>query len=138
MLALGFVTDLEEIKRMIAEVKARTDKPFGANLMIAMNPKNDAILELLAEEGITTVTTSAGAPKKIYPKIKELGMKVLHVALAAPLAVKAAEGWGGRCGGFRDRVRRASHHRSGIHKFHSDSTCLRHGPCAGGRGRRDR
>jgi enoyl-[acyl-carrier protein] reductase II len=91
MLALGFVTDLEKIRRMIAEVKALTDKPFGANLMIAMNPRNEAILDLLAEEGIRTVTTSAGAPKKIYPRIKELGLKVLHVALAAPLAAKAAE-----------------------------------------------
>lgn len=37
------------------------------------------------------LTTSAGAPKRIYPKIEELGMKGLHVALAAPLAVKAAD-----------------------------------------------
>ena len=31
MLALGFVTDLDEVKRMVAEVKDLTDKPFGAN-----------------------------------------------------------------------------------------------------------
>jgi enoyl-[acyl-carrier protein] reductase II len=91
MLALGFATDLAKIKQLITEVKALTDKPFGANLMIAMNPNNEAILDLLAEAGIKTVTTSAGSPKKIYPKIKELGMKALHVTLAAPLAVKAAE-----------------------------------------------
>ncbi len=91
MLALGFVTDLDRVKRMIAEVKALTDKPFGANLMVAMNPNNEAMLDILAEEGIRTVTTSAGSPKKIYPKIKALGLKVLHVALAAPLAAKAAE-----------------------------------------------
>jgi enoyl-[acyl-carrier protein] reductase II len=76
---------------MIAEVKELTDKPFGANLMIAMNPNNEAILEVLAEAGVKTVTTSAGSPKKIYPKVKELGLKVIHVALAAPLAVKAAD-----------------------------------------------
>ena len=91
MLALGFVTDLTKVKQLVAEVKALTDKPFGANLMIAMNPINEVILEVLAKEGIKTVTTSAGSPKKIYPKIKELGLKVLHVTLAAPLAVKAAE-----------------------------------------------
>ena len=91
MLALGFVTDLDRIRQMIAEIKALTDKPFGANLMIAMNPNNEAILEVLAEAGIKTVTTSAGSPKKIYPKIKELGLKVIHVALAAPLAAKAAD-----------------------------------------------
>jgi enoyl-[acyl-carrier protein] reductase II len=91
MLALGFVSDLEKIRRMIAEVRELTDKPFGANLMIAMNPNNEAILDVLAEGGIESVTTSAGAPKRIYPKIKELGLKALHVVLAAPLAAKAAD-----------------------------------------------
>ena len=91
MLALGFVTDPEAVKKMVAEIKGLTDKPFGANLMIAMNPNNEAILEVLAEGGVKTVTTSAGSPKKIFPKIKELGLNVLHVALAAPLAGKAAQ-----------------------------------------------
>ncbi len=59
--------------------------------MIAMNPNNEAILEVLAEAGIKAVTTSAGSPKRIYPKIKELGLKALHVVLAAPLAAKAAD-----------------------------------------------
>jgi enoyl-[acyl-carrier protein] reductase II len=91
MLALGFVRDLETIKDMLAEVKDLTDQPFGANLMIAMNPHNEAILEVLAEAGVKTVTTSAGAPKKIYPRIKDLGLQALHVTLAAPLALKATE-----------------------------------------------
>ena len=91
MLALGFVSDVGVVRKMIAEVRELTDKPFGANLMIAMNPHNEAILEVLAEAGVKTVTTSAGSPKKICPKIKELGMKVLHVTLAAQLAVKAFE-----------------------------------------------
>ncbi len=91
MLALGFVSDLERVRQMIAEVQSLTDQPFGANLMVAMNPNNEAILEILAEAGVKTVTTSAGSPKRIYPKIKALGLNGLHVALAAPMAVKAAE-----------------------------------------------
>lgn len=91
MLALGFVSDPDKVRQMIAEVRERTDKPFGANLMIAMNPNNEAILEALADGGVKTVTTSAGSPKKIYPKIKELGLRGLHVTLAASLAVKAAD-----------------------------------------------
>ncbi|MDY6881564.1 MAG: nitronate monooxygenase [Desulfatiglans sp.] len=91
MLALGFIRDPEKVKRLVAQVQDLTDKPFGANLMISMNPVNDQILEVLAEAGLKTVTVSAGSPKKIYPKIKELGMKVLHVLLAAPLALKAVE-----------------------------------------------
>jgi enoyl-[acyl-carrier protein] reductase II len=91
MLALGFVHDPEKVRQLVAEVKDLTDKPFGANLMIAMNPNNEAILDVLTEAGIKAVTTSAGAPKKIYPKIKELGIKGLHVTLAAPLALKGTE-----------------------------------------------
>ena len=37
------------------------------------------------------MTTSAGSPKKIYPKIHELGMKGLHVALDFSFALKAAD-----------------------------------------------
>ena len=91
MLALGFVGDLEEVKRLVAGVQELTNKPFGANLMIAMNPANEQILEVLAEAGVKTVTTSAGSPKKIYPKIHELGMKGLHVALGFSFALKAAD-----------------------------------------------
>jgi len=91
MLALGFVSDVDQVRQMVAKVKSLTDKPFGANLMVAMNPGNEAILEVLAEAGVRTVTTSAGSPKKIYPKIKALGMKGLHVTLAAPLALKAVD-----------------------------------------------
>jgi len=90
MLALGFVQDPETVKQWVAQIKDMTDKPFGANLMIAMNPHNEAILEILAEGGVRTVTTSAGGPNRIYPKIRELGMKGLHVALAASFAQKAA------------------------------------------------
>ncbi len=89
ILALGLITDPEMARLMVKEIKEITDKPFGANLMIAMNPNNDAILEMLAEEGVKVVTTSAGSPKTIYPKIKELGLKGLHVTLAAKLAAKA-------------------------------------------------
>lgn len=91
LIALGYATDMEAVKTTVAQVKDLTDKPFGANLMIAMNPNNEAILESLAEAGVKVVTTSAGSPKRIYPKIKELGMKGLHVTLAAPFAVKAVD-----------------------------------------------
>ncbi|MFH1139945.1 MAG: nitronate monooxygenase [Pseudomonadota bacterium] len=91
MLALGFIADADKVKRLVLEVKDKTDKPFGANLMIAMNPNNEAILDVLAEAGVKTITTSAGSPKKLLPKIKALGLNCIHVALAAPLALKAAE-----------------------------------------------
>jgi enoyl-[acyl-carrier protein] reductase II len=87
MLALGFSTP-EEVERLVGEVRALTDKPFGANIMI-MNPSNPQILEILARSGVKTLTTSAGSPGKIYPLIHQLGMKGLPVLLSMPHAVKA-------------------------------------------------
>ena len=92
MLALGF-SNPDEAKRLVGEVRALTDKPFGANLMI-MNPANPKILEILAEAGVKTVTTSAGSPKSIYPQIHALGMKGLHSVLSLSYAVKAEEAGG--------------------------------------------
>lgn len=88
MLALGFSSDIEQVKKLIYDVKRLTDKPFGANIMI-INPLNEKILPLLAESGIKTVTTSVGFPGKIYPLIHELGMKGLHVLLSVKHAVSA-------------------------------------------------
>jgi enoyl-[acyl-carrier protein] reductase II len=89
MLALGF-TGPDDVRKMVAEVRELTDKPFGANLMI-MNPANREILEVLAAAGVRVVTTSAGSPKKVYPDIHALGMKGLHVLLSLPHALAAEE-----------------------------------------------
>jgi enoyl-[acyl-carrier protein] reductase II len=90
MLALGFASDMDEVKRMVEDVKSRTNKPFGANLML-MNPKNAEILEVLAKAGVKTVTTSTGSPKSIYPVLHGLGMKGLHVLLSVAHAKRAEE-----------------------------------------------
>ena len=89
MLALGF-SNAESTKQLINEVRKLTDKPFGANLMLA-NPANMEILEILAEAGVKTVTTSAGSPGKIYDQVHSFGMKGLHVLLSAVQAKKAED-----------------------------------------------
>lgn len=90
MLALGFMNDIEEVKRLLEEVKKRTDKPFGANIMI-INPLNEKIIPLLAESGMKTVTTSVGFPGRIYPLLHEYGMKGLHVLLSVKHAISAEQ-----------------------------------------------
>ena len=79
MLGLGF-SKPEEAKRLAKDVRELTDKPFGANLMF-INPANQEILEILAETGVKTITTSAGSPGNFYEEIHALGMKGLHVLL---------------------------------------------------------
>lgn len=90
MLALGFMNDIEEVKKLLAEVKKRTSKPFGANIMI-INPLNEKIIPLLAEAGMKTVTTSVGFPGRIYPLLHEHGMKGLHVLLSVKHAISAEQ-----------------------------------------------
>jgi len=114
MLALGFVKRIEEAESLVKEVKARTDKPFGANVVI-MNPLHREILEMLANLGIKTVTTSVGRPDFIYPIIHDLGMKGLHVVLSLAHAVKAEEAGadglvvvGSEAGGLRTRKSESS------------------------------
>jgi len=89
MLALGF-SNAEKTKKLVNDVKALTDKPFGANLML-MNQANGEILDILAAAGVKTVTTSAGSPKEVYKRIHELGMKGIHVALTLTHAKRAED-----------------------------------------------
>lgn len=109
MLALGFIPDMDEAKRLIDAVRQLTDKPFGANVVL-MNPRTRDILKILADSGVKTVTTSVGQPASIYPYLHDLGMKGLHVVLALAHAVKAeqagADGLvvvGAEAGGLRSR-----------------------------------
>jgi enoyl-[acyl-carrier protein] reductase II len=80
--------DAEGLRDMIHAIRDMTDKPFGANLM-ALNPNSPQMAEVLAEEGIGAVTTSAGSPKALTSLLREAGIKVLHVVPTPPLAAKA-------------------------------------------------
>jgi len=109
MLALGFINNLDEVKKLVDEIRALTDKPFGANIML-INPNNAEILKVLAEAGVSTVTTSVGSPKDVYPIIHGLGMKGIHVVLALPHALAAVKAGadalvvvGSEAGGLRSR-----------------------------------
>lgn len=90
MLALGFVDDVQEARRLVGEVRALTDRPFGANVVL-LNPLAPEILKALAEADVTTVTTSVGQPRELYPLIHDLGMKGIHVVLSLAHAIKAEE-----------------------------------------------
>jgi enoyl-[acyl-carrier protein] reductase II len=90
MLALGFINNPDEVKKLVDEIRKLTDKPFGANLML-INPHNEKILEILAGAGVKAVTTSVGSPKEIYPVIHDLGMKGIHVVLALQHAIAAVK-----------------------------------------------
>ncbi|RPJ00128.1 MAG: nitronate monooxygenase, partial [Deltaproteobacteria bacterium] len=64
--------------------------PIGVNIPV-YRPNAFEALEIAIEEGIRTITTSAGDPKKLIGRIKETGLKVLHKCSTVDMGKKAEE-----------------------------------------------
>jgi enoyl-[acyl-carrier protein] reductase II len=92
LLATAFTEDPEFLRNQIKATKQLTNKPFGSNLFV-MNPLAKKFAEVLAEEGIRTVTVSGGSPKALIPILHDAGIKVIAVAPTAEVA-KGAESLG--------------------------------------------
>lgn len=75
----------EWVRAQIREVKKRTDRPFGVNLML-MNPEADLIAKILEEERVPVVTTGAGSPEKYMKRWKDAGIKVIPVIASVAMA----------------------------------------------------
>ncbi|MUP14347.1 nitronate monooxygenase [Ancylomarina euxinus] len=74
----------------IQKAKAACHKPFGVNVPL-LYPEMDKIMNIIVEEGIKIVFTSAGSPKKWTPFLKEHGITVVHVVSSAFFAKKCEE-----------------------------------------------
>ena len=68
----------ERTRDDIHRIRDLTDKPFGVNLPLAFL-QDPAIVQMIVDEGIEFVTTSAGSPDKYGPVLKEAGLIVFHV-----------------------------------------------------------
>lgn len=80
----------EVLREHIRKCRAATDKPFGVNVPL-MYPEIDTLMQLIVEEGVKIVFTSAGSPKKWTPFLKEHGITVVHVVSSSLFAVKCEE-----------------------------------------------
>lgn len=76
------------LKDHIRKCKQATDKPFGVNVPL-LYPQTDEIIDLVIEEGIKIVFTSAGNPAKYTSRLKEKGITVTHVVANKKFALKA-------------------------------------------------
>lgn len=74
----------------IRKCKEATDQPFGVNLPL-LYPDIDKHIQMLIEEGVKIVFTSAGNPKTWTPVLKEKGITVVHVVSSSRFALKAEE-----------------------------------------------
>ncbi len=80
----------ETLKEHIQKTKQATDKPFGVNVPM-FYPELDTIMNIIIEEKVPVVFTSAGSPKKYTSQLKERGIIVAHVVASATFAVKCEE-----------------------------------------------
>lgn len=78
------------LREHIQKCKKATDKPFGVNVPM-LYPNIEEIMQILKEEEVKIVFTSAGNPKTWTPFLKENGMTVVHVVSSTKFALKAQE-----------------------------------------------
>nr|WP_121270634.1 nitronate monooxygenase [Pedobacter schmidteae] len=78
----------EVLRDHIRKCKAATSKPFGVNVPL-LYPDIDEIMQIIVEEGVRIVFTSAGNPATWTSFLKERGITVVHVIANAKFAVKA-------------------------------------------------
>lgn len=78
------------LREHIRKCKAATDKPFGVNIPL-LYPQMDAIMQILLEEKIKVVFSSAGNPAKYTPSLKANGVTVVHVVSSSKFARKAMD-----------------------------------------------
>ena len=76
------------LRKHIQKCKKATDKPFGVNVPM-LYPQIEEIMDIIVEEGVKIVFTSAGNPKTWTQFLKEKGITVVHVVSSVKFAQKA-------------------------------------------------
>ncbi len=80
----------EILREHILKCKNATNKPFGVNVPM-LYPDIDKIINIIIEEGVKIVFTSAGNPKTYTAKLKENRITVVHVVSSVKFALKSQE-----------------------------------------------
>jgi enoyl-[acyl-carrier protein] reductase II len=98
---------LDEVRDEMTKMRDVTDKPWGVNIaqMFVTDPH---IVDFVAEQGVTFVTTSAGNPDRYTELLHDAGITVFHVVPSLRAAQKAVDAGvdglvveGGEGGGFK-------------------------------------
>ena len=76
------------LREHIQKCKKATDKPFGVNVPM-LYPQVDELMDIIVEEDVKIVFTSAGNPKTWTSFLKEKGITVVHVVSSVKFAIKA-------------------------------------------------
>lgn len=80
----------DTLREHIVKCKAATDKPFGVNVPL-LYPEMETIIDIIINEKVPIVFTSAGNPAKWTPLLKSHGITVAHVVSSSKFARKCEE-----------------------------------------------
>jgi len=80
----------DTFREHVQKCKAATDKPFAVNLPL-LYPDLDKHIQIIIEEGVKIVVTSAGNPKTWTQHFKQHGITVVHVVSSSKFALKAQD-----------------------------------------------
>ena len=78
------------LREHIQKCKKATDKPFGVNVPM-LYPNIEEIMNIIVDEDVKIVFTSAGNPKTWTKWLKDHGITVVHVVSSVKFALKAQE-----------------------------------------------
>lgn len=77
--------DTQWVEEEIKKTKELTDKPFGVNVML-MAQNKDEVVEVICREKVDFVTLGAGNPVPYFEKLQAVGIKVIPVVPNVKLA----------------------------------------------------
>lgn len=78
------------LREHIQQCKQATPHPFAVNIPL-LYPDLDTVVQIIIEEKVPIVFTSAGNPKTYTSLFKQNGIKVVHVVSSSKFALKAQE-----------------------------------------------
>lgn len=78
------------LREHIRKCKAATDKPYGVNVPL-ISKYSEALMEVIIDEKVPAVFTSAGNPKTWTSRLHEAGIKVAHVVASTKFALKCQD-----------------------------------------------
>lgn len=80
----------DQLRTHIRKCKAATQKPFGVNVPL-LYPDIEQHMQIIIEEEVPIVFTSAGSPKTWTPLLKQHGITVVHVVSSTAFAIKCQD-----------------------------------------------
>ena len=78
------------LRENIQKCKKATEQPFGVNVPM-LYPNLEEIIQIILEEGVKIVFTSAGNPKTYTETLQKEGLKVAHVVSSTKFAMKCED-----------------------------------------------